>query len=126
MQVNCIKCSRPIGVTDVVESCDGRLSHLDCKRPRTLTPEERALIFMFCKDHHVAVCPSCNVGFLYTELVADPLGEGTNLCRQCRRDLFRRRSRALLQLRAAAIRRCGLERRRSETPRSVWLSVVKT
>jgi hypothetical protein len=29
MQVNCWKCSRPIALTDIVESNNGGLSHLD-------------------------------------------------------------------------------------------------
>src|SRR4030095_9137649 len=51
MPVNCPKCSRPILVTDVIESFDRRLSHLDCARPNGLRPEERALIFVYCSGH---------------------------------------------------------------------------
>jgi hypothetical protein len=54
MQVNCSKCLRPIAVADVIESSAGRLSHLDCARAQGLTPEERALLFVFCSDHIVA------------------------------------------------------------------------
>jgi len=30
MQVKCSKCSQPIALTDIIESSDGRVSHVDC------------------------------------------------------------------------------------------------
>src|SRR5512138_1003674 len=87
MQVRCATCSRPISVTDVVQSSGGSLSHLDCARAHGLTPEERALLFVYCSDHLVARCHSCGLAFHMTELAADPLGGGTNLCPRCRKDL---------------------------------------
>jgi hypothetical protein len=88
MQVNCAKCSQPIALTDIIESHDGHLSHVDCKRPHVLTPEERALVFLYCSGHIVARCPACDIGCRYTELAADILGGGrTNMCPRCRRDL---------------------------------------
>jgi hypothetical protein len=88
MQVKCSKCSRPIALTDVVESNDGRLSHIDCQRPNTLTPEERALIYLYCLDHVVAQCPICEVGFRFTDFDADIFGRSRlNLCPWCRQDL---------------------------------------
>lgn len=87
MQVNCSKCSRPIFLADVIESSAGRLSHLDCRRAQGLTPDERALLFVYCFDHVVARCLSCNLDFRMTELAADMLGGGTNLCPRCRTDL---------------------------------------
>ena len=88
MQVNCTKCSRPIALTDIIESNNGRLSHLDCKRPNVLTPEERALVFVYCSGHAVARCLACDVEYRYTELAADILGGGrTNMCPRCRQDL---------------------------------------
>src|SRR5262245_63508200 len=54
MQVNCPRCSQPIALTDIIESNDGLLSHVDCKRPKVLTPEERALVFVYCSGHVVA------------------------------------------------------------------------
>jgi hypothetical protein len=48
MQVNCAKCSQPIALTEIIESNNGHLSHVDCKRPQILTPEERALVFLYC------------------------------------------------------------------------------
>ena len=88
MQVNCAKCSQPIALTDIIESNNGHLSHVDCKRPQILTPEERALVFVYCSGHVVARCPACDVSCRYTELAADILGGGrTNMCPRCRQDL---------------------------------------
>src|SRR5262249_56315910 len=47
MQVKCSKCSEPIALSDVIESSDGRLSHIDCMRPPMLTVEERAFLFVY-------------------------------------------------------------------------------
>jgi len=89
MQVNCMKCSRPIALTDVIESHDGHLSHIDCKRPGVLTPEERVLVFVYCSGHVVAQCPACDISYRYTELAADILGgsHSMNMCPRCRQDL---------------------------------------
>ena len=87
MQVNCSKCSRAIAVADVIESSAGRLSHLDCARAKGLTPEERALLVLFCSDHLVATCLACSLEFHRTEMSADPLGGRTHLCPRCRTDL---------------------------------------
>jgi hypothetical protein len=72
--VKCSKCSEPISLTDIVESSDGRLSHVDCKRPGVLTPEERALVFLYYADHVVAHCVPCNKTYRFTELASDLLG----------------------------------------------------
>ena len=88
MQVNCAKCSQPIELTDVIESHNGHPSHVDCKRPHVLTPEERALVFVYCSGHVVSRCPACDISFRYTELAADILGGSrTNICPRCRREL---------------------------------------
>jgi len=87
MQVKCNKCSEPIALSDVIESSDGRLSHMDCKDPRMLTAEERALLFVYCSGHAAAYCLGCDLRFRMAELAADALGSGTNLCPRCRRDL---------------------------------------
>ncbi len=87
MHVSCTKCSRPIALTHVIESSAGRLSHLDCARADGLTPEERALLFLYCSDHDVAQCLPCGLQFPMTKLGADPLGGRTNLCPRCRTDL---------------------------------------
>ena len=88
MQVKCSKCSQPIALTDIIELKNGHLSHVDCQRPHVLTPEERALVFVYCSGHVVARSPACDVSFRYTELAADILDRGrTNMCPRCRQDL---------------------------------------
>src|SRR5262245_47090565 len=54
---------------------------------RSLTPDERALLFYYCLNHTVARCPSCARSYYLSELVADLLSGRTHLCPQCRRDL---------------------------------------
>lgn len=88
MQLGCAKCLQPISLTDIIESPDGHLSHVDCKYPKVLTPEERALIFIYCSGHVAARCPACDGSYRYNELAADMVGGSrTNLCPRCRRDL---------------------------------------
>lgn len=85
--MNCWKCSQPIALTDIVESNIGHLSHVECSRPRSLTPDERHLLFVYCLDHVVAQCLPCGLSLRLMELAADPLGGRFNLCPRCRRDL---------------------------------------
>jgi hypothetical protein len=87
MQVKCTKCGQFIALSDIIESSNGLLSHVDCKRPRSLTAEERHLLFVYCSDHAVAQCLSCGLRFRMMELAADPLDSRTNLCPRCRKDL---------------------------------------
>ena len=87
MHVKCSKCSQSIALTDIIESSDGCVSHVDCRRPQTLTAEERALLFVYCFNHAVARCLACDIGFRFMELAADPLGSRTNLCPRCRTNL---------------------------------------
>jgi hypothetical protein len=87
MRVNCRKCSRPISVTDVIQSSNGRLQHLDCARSGGLTTEERALLFVYCSEHTVARCLSCDRDFRMTQLAADLFDGRTILCPRCRADL---------------------------------------
>ena len=88
MQVNCRKCSQPIGLTDIVGLSDGHLSHVDCQRPQTLTAEERSLVFVYCSAHVVARCVSCDQSVRFNELGCDLFGgRRTNLCPRCRTDL---------------------------------------
>jgi hypothetical protein len=62
MQVKFSKCGHLIALSDIIESADGRLSHVECARPRTLTADERHLLFVYCSDHVVAQCLSCGLG----------------------------------------------------------------
>ena len=87
MQVKCSKCSQPIWLTDVIESSEGRLSHIDCSRRSTLTPAERQLVFVYCFGHVVAECSACDTSYHFAQLGSDAIGGRTNMCPGCRRDL---------------------------------------
>lgn len=87
MQVTCPKCSRPLAFTDTIESVDGHLSHVDCRRPQVLTSEELGVLFLYCSDHVVAHCVGCSIRVRLSELAADALGGRTNFCPRCRQDL---------------------------------------
>src|SRR5262252_8403724 len=87
MQVKCSKCSEPITLTDIIESSEGRLSHVDCTRPNTLTMEERGLLYVYCSGHPVAYCLGCDLRFRLSDLGTDWLGGRTDLCTRCRTDL---------------------------------------
>ena len=66
----------------------GRLSHLDCNRPRTLSPEERTLLFRYCWDHAAAECQGCAKGYRITELASDLFRGRELLCPRCRSNLI--------------------------------------
>ena len=69
---------------------DVQVMHLDCRSPRHLSPEERALLFQYCFDHAVAECASCSQDFRQQELASDLMGNCANLCPRCRTDLTER------------------------------------
>jgi hypothetical protein len=52
----CLQCSRMISPDDSIIFGHGHLSHLSCQRPRTLSAEERTLLFVYCRDHWLAKC----------------------------------------------------------------------
>ena len=85
--VKCAQCSQPIAPGDSVVAERGRLSHLSCQAPQTLTAEERGLLFYYCRNHEVARCGTCAQSFALAKLTADRLGGRTHLCPHCRRDL---------------------------------------
>jgi len=86
-QPKCPRCLQVVSREDTVVFDSGQLMHRDCRRPRGLSPEERALLFKYCFDHAVVECASCTQDFREQELGADLLGNRTNLCPRCRRDL---------------------------------------
>jgi hypothetical protein len=87
VQIKCSKRGQLIALSDIIESSNGHVSHVDCRRPRTLTADERALIFVYCTDHIVAQCLSCGLDFRIMELATDPLADRTNMCPRCRKNL---------------------------------------
>lgn len=86
-EVKCPLCSRSLLPGDSVFSAGGRLSHVNCQRPQTLTGDERALLFYYCLNHPVARCKACARSFHLSEMATDLLGGRTHLCQFCRRDL---------------------------------------
>jgi hypothetical protein len=63
------------------------MTHADCRRPRDLSPEERAILFRYCWNHAVAKCVACTGAFRQHELGADLLSHRAHLCPRCRVDL---------------------------------------
>src|SRR5262245_3233992 len=83
----CPRCSRSIAENDTIAFDGDRILHLDCRKPRDLSHEERALLFKYCFSHAVATCPDCKQSFRQQELGSDLLGNRTHLCPRCRVDL---------------------------------------
>ena len=54
----CPECSRMISPEDTIVFGFGILGHLDCRRPRVLSAEERTLLFIYCRGHQVGECIS--------------------------------------------------------------------
>ena len=87
-QVTCPQCSRMISPEDTIVFGSGRLGHLDCRRPRVLSAEERTLALRYCHDHEVAECSTCTRRFRLRELVSqDQFGVRLHVCPWCHTDL---------------------------------------
>jgi hypothetical protein len=85
---SCPNCSRMISSDDTIVFSYGRLGHLDCRRPRLLSTEERTLLLIFCRDHQVAECVRCAGRFHLQEVASrDSFGVQTHRCPQCHTDL---------------------------------------
>ena len=84
----CPQCSQPISPEDTIVHGFGVLGHLDCRRPRVLSAEERTLLLMYCQDHPVAECVRCAVRFHLREVASlDHFGICSHACRWCYIDL---------------------------------------
>jgi hypothetical protein len=84
----CPQCSRTISPDDTIVFGHELLGHLDCRRPRVLSAEEQTLLFIYCRDHPVAVCVRCAGKFLLREIVSlDSFGIRTHGCPWCHTDL---------------------------------------
>jgi hypothetical protein len=84
----CPNCSKAISPDETFIVDSGRLSHLVCKRPRVLSPEERVVLLRFCSEHAVAECEQCAKSYRITELASDLFSGRENLCPRCRADLI--------------------------------------
>jgi hypothetical protein len=82
----CLRCRQVISREDTVERQGDRVVHLDCRLPRRLSREERALLYQYCWDHTVGECVSCARSFRPDELHLGLFGD-TDVCPQCRKDL---------------------------------------
>ena len=84
----CPECSRAISPEDTIVFGFGILGHLDCRRPRVLSAEERTLLFVYCRGHQVAECVRCTARFQLREVTSvDPFGIRTYECSWCHTDL---------------------------------------
>jgi hypothetical protein len=84
----CPNCSRMISPEDTIVFGYGLLGHLDCRRPRVLSAEERTLLFIYCRDHQVAECVRCTGKFRLREVASlDLFGIRSHGCPWCHTDL---------------------------------------
>ena len=83
----CRRCEQSLSANDAFSLAGDHVVHLDCGRPRTVSPEERALLFRHCFDHAVAECATCAQRYRQLELGSDLLTNRVHLCPNCRADL---------------------------------------
>lgn len=84
----CPQCSQTISPEDTIVFRHRLLGHLDCRRPRILSAEERTLLLIYCGDHQVAECVRCAERFHLQEVASrDSFGVHTHRCPQCHTDL---------------------------------------
>jgi len=86
-QAKCWRCERSISANDAFSFDGDHIVHLDCGRPRTVSPEERALLYRHCFDHAVAECVTCAQSYRQLELGSDLVNNRVHLCPKCRADL---------------------------------------
>ena len=79
-EVKCPRCQQAI-------SDGNHEAHIDCRRPRHLSPEVHVFLNVYCWDHDVAECAACAQSFRQAELISEPFSIGSFSCQQCRRDL---------------------------------------
>jgi len=83
----CPRCLQPISTSDSLAFHGDEIIHLDCRRPRNLSPDERVLLFTYCFDHEAAGCLACGRRFRQYELLSDPSSNHAHLCPRCCTDL---------------------------------------
>ena len=86
-EAKCARCLRVMTPDDSVTFEGKKIVHLDCLRPRELTPEERALLYVYCWGHVAAKCVGCGQSFQLRELAADPSSDHVFVCPRCRADM---------------------------------------
>src|SRR5262249_9551580 len=84
----CPECYRIISPEDTIVFGYGRLGHLDCRRPRVLSAEERTILFIYCPHHTVAQCVRCGEQFRLAQVSSlDSVGIRSYACPRCHADL---------------------------------------
>ena len=84
----CPECYQMISPEDTIVFGHGRLGHLDCRRPRVLSAEERAILLLYCRHHTVAQCVHCGEQFRLPQVGSlDSVGIRSYACPRCRADL---------------------------------------
>ena len=84
----CPTCSKTISEDDTVVLARDRVSHFYCRHPQILSPEERALLFLYCWTHAVAKCGKCAREYRQSELTADLFSGREHLCPECNAELL--------------------------------------
>ena len=87
MAIKCPLCDQVISPDDTVESIGYGMAHVDCQRPRSLSPEEHVLLSVYCWDHAVAQCAGCAQSFRQQEFGANPFDSRAYGCCHCGADL---------------------------------------
>lgn len=87
LQRVCLRCVQVVQPGDTLSFADGRVSHVDCRRRRMLSNEERTLLYRYCFAHAVAECSACTRSLRQTELGTDLFLGYTHLCPKCRQDV---------------------------------------
>src|SRR5215831_14724748 len=87
-ELTCARCFRVLSPDDVVAADGAGVAHVDCRRPRDLTHEERSLLYGYCWSHPIG-CPACRQSFRLFELDSDPYEYyKRTCCPRCRVDLI--------------------------------------
>jgi hypothetical protein len=120
-ELACQRCLQVLSPEDTVEFDGDRVVHLDCRLPRRLSREERALLFHYCWDHAVAVCAPCARAFRQNQLLSGPFAGSADRCPRCREDLT---DRVRAHLYGCAMLPAEVRRRAQET-RAATQQLVK-
>jgi len=87
MDNKCPLCQQVLSPEDTIGSVGHAMAHVDCGKPRCLSPEEDVLLYVYCWDHAVAECATCAQSFRQKELGSNPFDSRTYECLRCRADL---------------------------------------
>jgi len=83
----CPRCRKPFSPNETIESDGYAMVHVDCGRPRCLSPEEYVFLYAYCWDHVIAECAACAQKFRQAEFGAEPFSAAAFLCPYCQADL---------------------------------------